>query len=166
MKRAVYAFVSVIVGLALLGQGCEIEEEYDITVINDTDSDFSVYLDDVLQFKLAVGGSSIIRNVEKGRYIIDARADDKVIAEEVLTVDRNIEWTVYIPRYEITVINETGFEFSVYLDGVFHFSLAPGTAGSITDISEGTHTIDARVGNEIVADETFFVDEDIEWTVY
>ena len=166
MKKAVYAFVSVIIVLTLLVQGCEIEEQYDITVINDTDSGFSVYLDDEFQFRLAMGGSSIIRNVEEGRYIIDARVDGNIIAEEVLTVDRNIEWTVYVPRYEITVVNETGFEFSVYLDGLFHFSLRPGTFGTITDILEGTHTVDARVGNEIVADETFFVDEDIEWTVY
>ena len=164
MKRAVHAFV--ILGLALLIHGCEIEQDYEVTVINDTDFDFSVYLDDVFQFRLAAGGSSIITNVDEGRYLIDARVDGEIVAERDLTVNGNVEWTVFVDRYEITIVNETGFEFSVYLDGVFHFSLSPGSAGTITDVSEGTHTIDARDRSEIVASETFFIDEDIEWTVF
>ncbi len=166
MERAAYSFTFIIIGLTLLIQSCTVVEEYDITVINDTDFDFSVYLDDVVQLKLAAGGMSVIRNVEEGRYTIDARVGNEIIAEERIRVDRDIEWTVFVERYEITVINSTGADFSVYLDGVFQFDLRPGYSRTITGVSEGTHTIDARIFNVIIADETLFIDTDIEWEVY
>lgn len=166
MKKAAYSFTFIIIGLTLLIQSCTVVEEYDITVINDTDFDFSVYLDDDFQFRLGAGGMSVIRNVDEGRYTIDARDGNEIIAEERIRVDRDIEWTVFVERYEITVINSTGADFSVYLDGVFQFDLRPGYSRTITGVSEGTHTIDARIVNVIIADETFFVDSDVEWEVY
>lgn len=166
MKRVVYSFVTIILGLALLAQGCEVIEDYDITVINDTNSDFSVYLDDVLQFKLAAGGSSIISSVEEGRHTLDARDSGGIIAQTTIDVDRDVEWVVYVDTYEITVINDTGSYFSVFLDGIFQFELDSGHSRTILDVSEGEHTVDARVGSEIIAGETFYVDSDMEWTVY
>ena len=68
----------------------------------------------------------------------------------------DIEWTDLIERYEITVTNSTGADFD----------LRPGYSRTITGVSEGTHTIDVRIGNVIIADETLFVDSDIDWEVY
>jgi len=166
MKRVVYPIIFVILAAVLLMQGCDIIIYYDITVINDTDFGFSVYLDDVLQFRLAAGGISTIHELEEGRHTIDARESGKIIAEEVIHLDHDMEWMVYVATYEITVVNETRSFFSVYLDGIFQFDLESGRSRTLVGISEGEHTIDARVGRDTIASETFFVDQSIEWTVY
>jgi len=44
--------------------------------------------------------------------------------------------------------------------------LESGRSRTLVGISEGEHTIDARVGRDTIASETFFVDQSIEWTVY
>jgi hypothetical protein len=123
-------------------------------------------MDGVFQFKLAPGGNSIIRDVESGNHSLEARSDDKIIAERVVNVNEDIEWTVYTQTYDITVINETGFRFAFHLDGVFQFHLEPRDMGTITDVLEGIHTLDARIDDDIIAEETISVDRDIEWTVF
>ena len=152
MKRALYSFTFVILILTLLAQGCEVEEEYDITIINDTNFDFSVYLDDIHQFRLAAGGISTIKSVEAGNHSLDARDSDEIIAEWAIDVDQDIEWRVYVDTFEITVVNETSSYFSVFLDGVFQFELDPGYSRAILGVSEGEHTVDARIGGEYAVD--------------
>ena len=166
MRRAVYSFTFVIFVLTVLVQGCDVVGEYDVVVFNDTDFDFSVYMDDVLQFRLAPGGNSTIRDVEEGIHTLDARVSGDIIAEKTIDVDADMEWIVYVATYDVTIINSTRSYFSVYLDGLFQFDLNPGDIGTITDVSEGTHTIDARVGDFVIADETFLVDQDTEWEIY
>lgn len=166
MRRTTYFFVSIVFGLALLVQSCEIVVTYDIEVVNDTDSSFSVYLDDEFQFKLGPGGSSTIRDVDPGTHTLEARVLNIVIASRTVELDEDLKWTVYVDRYDVTVVNDTNSGFSVYLDGVFQFDLDPGDRGTITDVSVGVHTLEARIGNSVIADETVDVNQDIEWTVY
>ena len=166
MKRAAYLSIFAALSLILLSQGCEIEVTYDIEVINDTDYSFSVYLDDEFQFKLAAGGSSTIRNVESGTHSLEARTTSRVVAERVINLNSDMEWTVYVERYEITVFNETGSFFSFYLDGVYQFDLEAGEGITLTDVSEGIHTLEARIGNFVIAEDTVDVDQDIEWEVF
>ncbi len=166
MKRAAFSFMFVVLGLMLLIQGCDVEVTYDIKVINDTDSSFSVYLDDVLQFKLAAGGSSTIRNVEDGAHTLEARNSSGIVAERVVDLDSDMEWTVFVERYELTVFNEAGLDFAFYLDGVFQFDIEYGEGITLTDVSEGIHTLEARIGDIIIADETVDVNQDLEWEVF
>ncbi len=166
MKRAAYLSVFAALSLILLSQGCDFQLTYDIEIINDTDFSFSVYLDDEFQFKLAAGGSSTIRDVDEGAHSLEARTSSGVVAERVINLDSDIEWTVYVARYELTVFNETFSYFSFYLDGVYQFDIDPGDGITLTDVSEGVHTLEARIGDIIIADETLEIDRDIEWEVF
>ena len=166
MKRMAYPFIFAVLSLVLLSQGCDFEVTYDIEVINDTDNSFSVYLDNELQFKLAAGGSSTIRNVESGAHDLEARDSSGIVAERVINLDSDMEWTVFVERYEITVFNETGSFFSFYLDGVFQSGLEAGEGIVFTDVSEGIHTLEARIGDIIYADQTVNVNQDMEWEVF
>ena len=166
MKRTAYLSIFVALSLILLSQGCDIEVTYDIEVVNDTDNSFSVYLDDELQFKLAAGGSSIIRNVESGAHSLEARDSTGIVAERLINLNSDMEWTVFVERHEITIFNETASFFSFYLDGVYQFDVEAGEGITVTDVSEGIHTLEARIGDIVIADTTVDVDEDIEWEVF
>lgn len=166
MKRSTCILAFAVLSLVWLIQGCDIVLTYDIKVINDTDRSFSVYVDDEFQFKLAAGGSSTIRDVEEGNHILEARDSSGIVAERVVDLDSDLEWTVYVARYELTVFNETRFSFSFYLDGVFQSDVEPGEGVTFVDVSEGIHTLEARDGDIIIADETLEIDEDLEWIVY
>jgi len=165
MGKIFYLFLYVILGLVLLIQGCDIVE-YDITVFNDTDFDFSVYLDGEFQFKLGPGGSSVIKAVSSGTHTLEAISGDEVIAEETIDLTENIEWTVFIPRYNLKVINNTNSMLSIYLDGIYQLDISPRNSKIITGISEGTHTVDARIGKNIVASKNLNINQDIEWNIY
>ena len=166
MKRLVHFPTLIILGLALLIQSCDTMDEHDIAVFNDTDFSFSVYLDGVLQFKLAPGGSKTIKDVEYGSHTLDARVGSEIVAERVVYLDHDIEWTIYVETYDLTVINSTRSAFSVYLDGLLQFELYPGDIGTIANVSEGIHTVDARIGSNVIAEETLKVYQDTEWEVY
>ena len=43
----------------------------------------------------------------------------------------------------ITVTNNSGFAVNVYMDGGFKLSLYRGEAGTITDVSNGNHSLEA-----------------------
>lgn len=166
MKKLVYFFAVVALGIALLIQGCDIESGYNITVFNDTDSAFSVYLDGEFQFRLGANGSSIIKDVSGGSHRLEARDELGVVAEDTIELDEDIDWVVSIEKYEVEVVNETKLKLSVYMDGIFQFELPAGDSKNIIDVPAGTHTFDARVGNDIIASKTFDVDGYIEWIVY
>jgi len=166
MRKLVHPCILMILGLALLLPACDLILEYDITVINDTDSAFSVYLDDDFQFKLASGGRITIRDVDEGRHTLEARDAGVVIAERDVNLDSDIEWTIYTDTYDIEVINDTDFDFSFYLDGVFQFDVGYWESMTVTGVSAGIHTLEARDGNEAIASRTVDLDKNLEWTVY
>lgn len=166
MRKFVYLCILIILGLALLFPACDFILEYDITVINDTDDSFSVYLDDDFQFRLASGGKITIKDVDEGRHRLEARDAGVVIAERNVTLDSDIEWTIYVDTYDIEVINDTDYDFSFYLDGVYQFDVGYWESFTVTGVSAGGHTLEARVGNEVIASRTVDLDNDLEWTVY
>jgi hypothetical protein len=164
MKRFLYPFAIIILGIVFLIQGCDIVE-YDITVFNDTDFDFSVYIDGEFQFKLGPGGSSIITGVSAGTHTLEAISNDEVVAEETVDLNESIEWTVFIAKYDLKVTNNTSSWLSIYLDGILQFDLSPRSSKSINGVSEGKHTVDARTGNSIVASKNLDIAQDTEWTI-
>ena len=166
MRKIAHLCILAILGLAILIPACDFLLEYDITVINDTDTSFSVYLDDDFQFKLAPGGRITIRDVSSGDHYLEARDGDFVVAERSIDLDSDLEWTIYVDTYSITVINDTDYDFSFYLDGVYQFEVGYWDYMIVTDVKEGNHTLEARVGNETVATRNTYLDSDLEWTVY
>ena len=167
MKRSVYSFTLVIFILALLVQGCDIFlDEYDIRIINDTNFEFSVYLDGVSQFRLDPGSRATIEDVEGGVHTLKAKVDGEVIAERTTDVDENIEWTVYVETYDIEVINDTDFDFDIYLDSVFQFELEFWDSGVIENVLEGDHILEALIDDAVIAERDIYLDEDLEWTIY
>lgn len=167
MKKANSALLYASLGLILIFvQGCDFDVTYDITVINDTNFSFSIYLDDVLQFKLASGGVSTIKNVDSGSHALEARTGSDIVAERFVNLNSDLEWTVYMETYELTVCNDTDQYFSFYLDGVFQSEVEAGECMIFTDVSAEVHTLEAKDGNYVIADETFEIDKDTEWSVY
>jgi len=104
--------------------------------------------------------------VEDGVQILEARTSSGVVAERVVDLDSDMEWTVFVERYELTVFNEAGLDFAFYLDGVFQFDIESGEGITLTDVSEGVHTLEARIGDIVIADETVDVNQDLEWEVF
>ena len=166
MQKVKYFLPFIMLALMFFAQGCDFTVTYDIDIINDTNSSFSVYLDDEFQFKLAAGGSSTIRNVDSGSHLLEARSGNIVVAERSINLDSDLEWTVYTENYELTVCNDTRSYFSFYLDGVYQGDVEAGECIIFTDVSAELHTLEARVGDIIIADDTFDIDEDLEWTVF
>jgi len=71
-----------------------------------------------------------------------------------------------LDEYDIKVINDTGFEFAVYIDDKYQFRLGPGSNSIIESVESGTHTLDARIGDQIITERTLDLDSHIEWTIY
>jgi len=162
------SFVFIVLSVALLLQGCGLLDlTYDIKVKNLTDSDFSVYLDGEYMCTLSSGQSKTIKNVSEGTHTLEAiDEDDFVIAERTFDLDNDLEWTVYTSTYDIKIKNLTGSDFSVYLDGEYQFEVYAGGSRTIKGVSEGTHIIEAREDDFVIATRTLYVDSDIEWTVH
>jgi hypothetical protein len=162
MKGNIHSFIYVILGLVLLTQGCDVLE-YDVTVINDTDFTFSVYLDGNFQSQLRPGGSAVIKGVESGVHSLEAIVGNEVIAEKTVNLNEDMEWLVYVERYNITVTNQTDLRLSIYLDDSYQLEAPPFSSKMIYGVSEGTHTLEARVGGDIIANRNFYLDKDTEW---
>ena len=67
--------------------------------------------------------------------------------------------------YDIKIVNDTRYNFSVYLDNVFQFSLESDGIATIEDVKGGTHTISAKVWGVTIASRTINLNQDTEWTV-
>ena len=99
VRRSAHSFLLIILGVALLVQGCDIYDEdtyfaYDITIVNDTRLNFAVYLDDAYQFKLSPGESATIKDVKEGDHTLQAVVSGFVVAERTLNLNQDTEWTV------------------------------------------------------------------------
>lgn len=165
MRRIIYSFTYVILGLVLLiTQGCDVLE-YDITVINDTDFSFSVYLDGEFQAQLEPGRSVVISGVESGIHDLEAAVGDEVVAENTIDLEEDLEWIVYIEEYDITVTNQTDLNLSIYLDDYYQFGSPPMSSKTIHGVSEGSHILEARIGGDIITSKKFYLDQDIEWSI-
>lgn len=68
--------------------------DYRITVVNATDRAFSVYVDGFFRFDLIPGQTQAFE-LDEGVYLLEARSDGTVVADERFSVDSNIEWTIY-----------------------------------------------------------------------
>jgi hypothetical protein len=130
---------------------------------NDTDFTFSVYLDGSLQSQLRPGGSTVIKAVESGVHTLEAMVGNEVIAEKTVNLSEDIEWVVYVQRYNITVTNQTDMRLSIYLDDSYQLESPPFSSKMIYGVSEGSHTLEARVGGDIIANRNFYLDKDTEW---
>ena len=67
--------------------------------------------------------------------------------------------------HDIRIVNDTRYNFSVYLDDAFQFTLESGSSATIEDVEEGYHTIEARVWGVAIASRTVNLYQNIEWTV-
>jgi len=167
MRRSICSFIFSVLVLVLCVQACDFFlREYDIKVINDTDFEFEVYIDDIYQFSLDPGSTATIGRVKSGSHALEARVRDRIVADRIVDLDSNMKWTVYVDTYDIKVINDTDYELSIYLDNVFQFELGVWDTATIAGVSGGVYAIDARSDGRIIADRVLTVDKDINWTIY
>jgi len=75
-----------------------------------------------------------------------------------------------LDTYEIEVVNDSGYDVTIYLDDEYQFYLESGESATISSVSGGDHTLEATVDiilwESVIAERTFDLDSDITWTIY
>ena len=163
MRKAVYSCTLTILGFVLLLPACDLTEEYDITIWNDTSSNLSIFLDGSFLTEIAAGGRITIRDVEAGNHDLEAKKAGVIIETISFDLDDDIEWDVH--TYNIRVINDTDYDISLYIDGIYQYDLDNWDSRTITNVLPGSHTLQAKDGDFIVCERDVYLDSDIEWTI-
>lgn len=163
MRKAVYSCTLTILGFVLLLPACDLTDEYDITIWNDTSSNLSIFLDGSRLTEIAAGGRITIRDVEAGDHSLEAKKAGVIIETISFDLDDDMEWDVH--TYAIRVINDTDYDISLYLDGIYQYDLDNWDSMTITNVLPGSHTLQAKDGDFIVGERNVYLDSDIEWTI-
>ena len=88
MRKAVCSCTLTILGFVLLLPACDLTEEYDITIWNDTSSNLSIFLDGSFLTEIAASGRITIRDVEAGNHDLEAKKAGVII--ETISFDLDV----------------------------------------------------------------------------
>lgn len=163
IRKLVYFCTLTILGFVLLLPACDLTEEYDITIWNDTSSSLSIYLDGSRLAEIAAGGRITIRDVEAGNHSLEAKKAGVIIETVSFDLDEDIEWDVH--TYDIIIINDTDYDILLYIDGIYKYDLDSWDSMTITNVLPGSHTLQAKDGDFIVGERNVDLNRDIEWTI-
>lgn len=117
-----------------------------ITITNDYGEALDIYLDGILQFMLAHEESKDIEDISLDTHRLEARkvGTDQVVDwyDFEITAVGNYFWIADDPA-DINVINNSGFQLKIYMDGQYQFDLADEENRWILDVSRGEYLLKA-----------------------
>ena len=150
------------------------EFEARIIVYNNCGAAVDVYLDDILQFTVAEGGSDIIESLTEEEHKLDAYLTGTttlVLSESFdATVEGDYEWTIS-GQATIVVTNQYGKTLYIYESGSYLGYLADDESVTISDVPFGSYYFEATTtegSTTIVASASIEVTAIIEysWTIH
>lgn len=150
-----FLIIVIFAVISLVATNCKSPESPDsgssvsvatITITNDYGEALDIYLDEILQFMLAYEESKDIEDVSLDTHRLEAKnvGTDQVVDWydfEITAVD-NYFWIVDDPA-DINVINNSGFQLKIYMDGQYQFDLADEENRWILDVSRSEHLLKA-----------------------